>query len=223
MRVLYYLTIFFSSFILMIFFSDCNAQQPAENNTILKSQNISDSVIKDIPEFFQQKSWKDNFERLQASLGIERIDNGFIEWQIRLWIGHGYGKKDSSQLVIFKKENNKIIGVLYTYIHPYGPTFDTTAKFFKGITLLLPIYGWEDFIDRLEKLEIYNLPDFKKIKGYEIAMDSYGVTVEIATKNKYRIYDYPDYEGNIYQIEEAKNIFIIMKMIEEEFKIKVIY
>jgi len=199
--------------ILIIFFSGCETR-PRENSSI--------SVIKDVPEFFQTKSWKYEFGHLQWALGIKPIDDGFVEWQIRLWIGHGYTETDSTQLLIFKKESNRISGVLYTYVS-YSKTIDTTVNLFKRITPLSPISGWASFIKGLENLGIYDLPDYNKLKGYKTGMDSYGVTVEVATSHKYRIYDYPDYEINVDQFAEAKKMLGIVREIEREFKIRAYY
>jgi hypothetical protein len=67
------------------------------------------------------------------------------------------------------------------------------------------------------------LPDYTKIKGYHLATDSYGVTIEVAKGNIYRIYEYPDYEQHVDSLPEAQMILQILKLIENEFGIKIRY
>src|SRR5882672_11087074 len=97
---------------LSLFFSKCKPQNPNKNKTPVRVQNISDSVIQDIPDFFRRKKWLEYFSSVQTLLGIQSLQKGYNEWQIRLWIGHGYRDTDSSQLITFTKEDNMISGML---------------------------------------------------------------------------------------------------------------
>ena len=86
-----------------------------------------------------------------------------------------------------------------------------------------PRSGWETFLDSLQKMGIHDLPDYKKVPNYYLGADSFGVIVEIATPIKYRTYFYPDYLEHMDRIKEAAAMNRIMKFIEDEFKIRVIY
>lgn len=216
-----YITLFLISILLCSLILQGRSQSSSQNQT---EQHVPDSFEKDIPEFFQRQMWRNHFNNLQSLLGIRSLENGVKNWEIRFWISHGHMSEDSSQLLVLKQENNKIEGLLYTYIYDRGPDGEIISNFFKRLTSLSPLFNsWYSFLLRLESLGVYNLVDYKKIKGYELAMDSYGITIETATPKKYRIYYYPDYEGNIYWFDEARRIYIMMDMIETEFGIKVMY
>ncbi|MDP4265295.1 MAG: hypothetical protein Q8941_22405 [Bacteroidota bacterium] len=207
----------------VILFSDCNSRESQSNKD--KSDNISyaDSVVKDIPEFFQSSRWRNYFSNEQKILSIKPIDNGYRDLQIRIWIGHGYLPKYSSQLIMIKKTGKIITGELYTYIPHQETNTDSVLPANKRVDTLIPRSGWDNFIDSIQKLGIYELPDYKKLPGYYLSNDSFGATFEIATPTKYRIYDYPDYEEFKDKIAEAGKAFKIMSLIEDEFNTKVMY
>jgi hypothetical protein len=206
----------------LVFFS-CRSQDPSRKSTEI--QPSSDSVVREIPKFFQRKEWTRYFSDLQSSLNIRSLQNGANEWQIRLWVAHGvYDYKDSTQLIVFTKEAGIVTGMLYTYVTQDRQKSDTTYIGTAGrFVSLFPKSGWTRFLDSLNKLAIFTLPDYTKLKGYFLANDSYGVTLEAATKNTYRIYEYPDYEQHVDKIPEAEKVFKTLKLIEDEFKIKVVY
>lgn len=161
--------------ILLAFFS-CQSQDPSKIKNQI--QPSSDSVVREIPKFFQGKEWVQYFSALQSSLNIESLQNGVNEWQIRLWVAHAvYDYKDSAQLIVFSKETDRNSGILYTYVvrekqQSEIPDIETAGRFVS----LVPKWGWMNFIDSLNKLEVFTLPDHTKINGYFLANDSYGVT-----------------------------------------------
>jgi hypothetical protein len=208
----------------LLFFLSCNAQESEMKPKL--TQQSSDSISLDIPKFFQGKKWKKYFADLQSSLNIRSLQDGADDWQVRLWIAHGIDdQKDSSQLIVVNKINDRLTGTLYTYVTGTHNALDTlsmpatTGRF----AALFPKSGWKLFMDSLKKLEIASLPDYTRVKGYFLSTDSYGVTIELATKNTYRIYEYPDYERHVEKIPEAGKILKILKLIEDEFKIRVNY
>lgn len=208
---------------LVLPFLGCNSQhREAENRVLLQS---SDSIARDIPKFFQGEKWNKYFLDLQSSLNLHSLRNGVKGWQVRLWIAHGvYDYKDSMQLLILKKEDEIIRGVLYTYVTLNEPPSDTSSIKTSGrFTPLLPKLEWASFVDSLERLSVFTLPDYTKVKGYHLATDSYGVTIEVAKGNTYRIYEYPDYEQHVDTLPEAQKILQILKLVESEFDIKVRY
>jgi uncharacterized protein YdhG (YjbR/CyaY superfamily) len=188
-------------------------------------QQSSDSVSIDIPKFFQRKNWVQYFSALQSSLNIQPLQNGVQEWQIRLWVAHGvYDYKDSTQLIVFKEEEGKNSGILYTYVTRDKQQSEASYVGTIGnFVSLFPKSGWNSFIDSLKKLEIFTLPDYTGLNDYFLANDAYGVTFETATKKTYRIYEYPDYEQHVDKIVEARKVSKILKLIEDEFKIKIVY
>jgi hypothetical protein len=207
----------------LIFFSNCNSQKsgPGKNNN--DTLVSTDTVVKDIPEFFQSNKWRNYFSKEQALLNIKSIEKGYKDLQIRIWIEHGYLPKYSSQLIVFKKTGKTIIGELHTYTSQHDSNRDSAVLINDKRDALIPESGWKMFIDSIQKLGIYDLPNYEKFPGYNLSADSFGVMIEIATNSKYRIFYYPEYESFKDEIKEAGKMFKIMSLIEYEFKIKVMY
>jgi hypothetical protein len=88
---------------------------------------------------------------------------------------------------------------------------------------LLPRSGWNTLIDTLNKLDLASLPDYHDIKGYSLSSGSFGVTVEMATNKSYRIIELPDYETRVHDTPEAAKLMRILKFLESEFDIKLVY
>ena len=192
-----------------------------------KTSNLDASSIDTIPKtnrkFYENINWQKHFTVKQKLLKIESIQKGVTDWEIRFWIEHGFRKIDSAQLLIFKKENGIEKGLMYLYDDRFSDTVDPITSISSIPISLSPTSGWQVFIDTIEKLGLYNLPDLQDLPGFARAADSDGVIVEFAIKNKYRIYAYDDYEGFLNKIEEAKKMHNILNFIEKEFKIRTIY
>ena len=184
-----------------------------------------DSVIREIPKFFQRKQWTEYFSALQSSLNMRPLHDGFKDWQLRIWVAHAvYDYMDSAQLIILTKEDDRISGTLYTYVARESKRLGKTHVETNGrFVSLVPKSGWTSFMDSLNKLSIFTLPDHTKIEGYFLATDSYGVMLEAATKNSYRLYDYPDYSQHVGKIPEAEKLYQALKLMEDEFIIKIVY
>ncbi|TXJ23214.1 MAG: hypothetical protein E6Q24_19495 [Chitinophagaceae bacterium] len=210
---------------LALSFGSCNSQQRKVDNSSPTQLELSNSVTRDIPKFFQGEKWNRYFADMQSSLNLHSLRNGVEGWQIRLWIAHAvYDYKDSAQLIIFKKEDGIIRGILYTYIVQNEPLRDTSSIRTAGkFTALLPKSDWASVVDSLERLSVFTLPDYTKIKGYYLATDSFGIVIEVAKGNTYRIYEYPDYEQHVDTLPEAQKLLQILKLIEREFGIDVTY
>ena len=86
---------------------------------------------------------------------------------------------------------------------------------------VFPKSGWESFTSKLFSINILNLPDDSEIKDYNLnsATDASFVIVEIATKNKYKIYSYTEPFVHL-EFPEAKLMENIMNLIEQELGMK---
>ena len=81
--------------ILMLFvwlFFSCESQ-------VIKIGNLenSDTISRDIPKAFQNKTTRDKNNSLNNALGLKTLENGFDGLQIRIW--RGYTVKDTGQLL----------------------------------------------------------------------------------------------------------------------------
>lgn len=204
----------------IIIAASCNDQK--NTNPIVKSNKITDTVIKDIPLGKNGKPYayyriKGNVEE---KLGLTSLESGFDSLQIRLW--YGYASNDSSQLVILKNNNHKWSAELFTLEYQFDSETDTIKSINKSSIIRDPTSGWANFSDRLFDLQIITLPDDEKITHYPDLMDGDGIIVELATRKFYRIYSYkePNYVYNREKIKEAYSITLILDLIEEEFNFK---
>ncbi|OSZ79996.1 hypothetical protein CAP36_01655 [Chitinophagaceae bacterium IBVUCB2] len=79
-----------------------------------------------------------------------------------------------------------------------------------------------ELISKLFALNIMHLPDENEISGYEVTDASHDdvIFVEIATKNLYRAYRYTNPEIGFSKHLEVRSIVEILKLIDEEFKLK---
>lgn len=197
-------------------FQSCKTRQTGSLDTTA----IKDTVVKDIPEIYKDKDVKSFISKEQELLGIDSIENGYQDLQIRIWVSSGLRSTDTTQLFIFKKHNSNITGELYFYT--MSVTIDSEPfNINKNIIKIHPKSGWAVFMDSLQNSGIYTLPDDSKLKGYVFSADGYGIRVEIATKNTYRIYSYADYDNNIDAFVEARKILQLLKLLQKEFSIKV--
>ena len=80
----------------------------------------------------------------------------------------------------------------------------------------IPKSGWSAFSTMIFNLKILSLVDCSKIEGYGNCSDGDGITIEIATINRYRIYNYTCFTDDP-EIWQAKNIQKIMSLISSEF------
>lgn len=213
----YTIAIFFVTFL-----SSCNSKISDKGKSITGKYDISDSIEKDIPAFFQSENWNKYFLSQRAALNSPSLENGYDSLQIRIWIDHGYLRYDSTQLLVITNDRVQTFGSLYKYTPPYDLAEDSTIRISGRFISLRPKKDWKTVIDSLMSLGIRSLPDYEKLK-YDLDTDPYGVTVEVAVKNKYRIYYYPDYQIQAKKVPEAKKMLDIMKFLEREFDIKLVY
>jgi hypothetical protein len=74
---------------------------------VIKIENLenSDTISRDIPKGFQNKTTRDKNNTLNNALGLNTLENGFDGLQIRIW--RGYIVKDTGQLFILTNKNSK--------------------------------------------------------------------------------------------------------------------
>jgi hypothetical protein len=155
---------------------------------------------KDIPKSSNYSERLDEFEYLQDNgwqLGIDYIENGYNDLQIRVWLGHSIAI--NRQLVILKLKHD---------------TWSAQIIYFKGkeiVTRVTPAYsvieeirvrhtipksGWAEFINHLDSLKVFSLllkQDINEMKGCG-GTDGMTYYFEIATPKRYRFIEqcYPD-------------------------------
>ncbi len=206
--------VLFSFFVLNIIFS-C---KPKSNLKLLKELpplNKIDTIIKEIP-FNSRGEYVKKFNRIAEStktLKLQPLFKGFDSIYIRLW--YEYSFEDKMQIVELLKTDSGYLGKYY-FIENFNSD-STNAK----ITTInkSPKSTWENVFQKLSSFNIEKLPSWTDVKNYNPPMDGSSVTVEVATKVKYKFYQYLAPKNNR-DLIEADNMEKIMETIEEEFNIK---
>jgi hypothetical protein len=194
----------------------CNDQK----NTTTTVDGMNDSIAKDIPigkngKIVSRYLLKDSTER---KAGFTSLENGFDSLQIRIW--YGYTLSNKEQVIILKNTNSNWSAELYTLTSYYDTAKNAITSVTKSVQHGYPVSGWKAFIKKLLALKILTLPDYEQIPDYHLGTDACGVTVQIATSNKYRIYSYAEPMNHIDDAWQAKNMEQIMELIEDELRFK---
>jgi hypothetical protein len=84
-----------------------------------------------------------------------------------------------------------------------------------------PKSGWSSFMNKLFELQILKLPHYSSIPGYYETLDTdeNGYTIEVAEKERYKIYSYPNPKSRQNKFGEAKKMTLMIDLIEKEFNI----
>jgi hypothetical protein len=203
------------SFILIsIISSGCKEKETIKstpNNTSNKS------VAKDIPEWFRDEPEQRWHKMLLDSLNLPTLENGFDSLQVRIFITCSFSK---SNLILLTNNGMEGKAVFYSYFYGSNGEGDFVASQVSG-ELRSPTNGWKLFYDSLIKTGIVELRDQDEFDSGQYAAPHDGgiVLVEIATKKKYRIYEYSSIGMN----SKHKGPAILheaLKLIEREFLYK---
>lgn len=194
-----------------------NHSKDASNNT-----NVTYNVIKDIPvdtngKYIYYYDLKSIYEK---KLGLASIENGFDSLEIR--ISYAVALLYEGQTIILQKNNSgwsgKLYHVKYNGYRMHDSLFSLTSRE-KDIT---PKSGWNNLMNKLYSLNIMDLRDASEINNYGDCADGDGVLIEVATKTKYRIYQYSCLSMVLKEDDfwQAKNIEKILETLESEFNFK---
>jgi hypothetical protein len=149
--------------------------------------------------------------------GLPLLENGATTFQIRIW-------QDFQDLTgrsfILRSVNDRWEAELYKY--QYRSTDGSLPDSVSGQKLSLPEprSGWDKYLDKLLDLGVLTLPDYGTIPGYNVHSDEAFITIEVANRNYYRIYEYPDPYYRKDKFPQANAVVDVLKLNEEEFSIK---
>lgn len=210
MRALFFF-LFISTCILVINNSCTQPKEPVFSEKVDKQEMTKTIPKNKYGDYYPYKMVQANTKRI----GLNFLDKGYDSIFIRLW----YVYRFSLQVVDLKKSeavwkaefHNMQLDLINDTIQPVN--IKSNPAF--------PKSGWENFTGKLFALNVLNLPDDLEIKDYHLngAMDASFVTVEIATKSKYRIYSYTEPYVHL-EFPEAKSMENIIKLIDEELGVK---
>lgn len=204
-----------------LFLLSCNFAQEKKKNEKYHSRDMHIRVQKDIPRMPNGKLdilylLKEQSEKVA---GFESLENGFDSLKIRFWFGYSFSEKE--QVIEMELINKEWHGSLYDLTNHYTKDLDSIISVTKTTNKVMPKSGWPIFVDSLVKLDILTLPSFHKIPGYSIPTDGSDVSIEIATKNSYRIYYYTSPSVN-QGIPEVQKILKIIDLLQSELSFRLL-
>jgi hypothetical protein len=176
--------------------------------------NAGDTLVKDIPEHMKVESVVTSKHAVEQKLGIVDLTNGYDSLQIRIYCGYAF--KRDVQLIVLKNDTHSWTGVIYGFLLPEDKRKDSAMAGETQVKQVTPGSGWNRFVQQLFDLDILSLPDYSAIPGYETGTDGDAVTIEIASKNHYRIYRYPEPLSAQEKISQAKRVEQIFDLLEKE-------
>jgi len=173
----------------------------------VKAPTIPDNnVVKDIPKYPNGDLFTYYIlaKQKQEQLELSVPENGYDSLLIRMWFTYPEGRYQFGELVELRVDTNNVISARYTMLN----IFFNSSRRYEVInshwdTLMTPKCGWKAFMDTLNDLQITKLPTIESIPKY-IAINGknkydYGnslltVSVEVATKNEYRFFQYNNFK-----------------------------
>jgi len=182
----------------------------------------TDTLILDVP---REASGEIAFEyrtkdTLEKRVGLLDLSKGYDSIFIRLY--YSYSFSNTSQLVeiFYDKKNQKWQSLIHYLLFEYSVNDTSLSNIKDSVVQSFPKSGWQAMMKRLNALDIINLKDSRNFKNYVLPMDGAGVTVQVATQNKYRMYSYvmPVLSKDI--IPDAKKMVDILDLIEKELGFK---
>lgn len=206
----------FLSCLLVVIYS-CNGVPIERIESQLRVKDTS-RVERHIPARFEAYSIVKKLKEARVrTSGLPLLENGVTTFQIRIW-------QDFQDLTgrsfILKNVNEHWEAELYKY--QYQSTDGSLPDSVSGQKLSLPEprSGWDNYLDKLLDLGVLTLPDYATIPGYNVHSDEAFITIEVANRNYYRIYEYPNPYYRKYKFPQANAVVEVLKLNEEEFSIK---
>jgi len=199
--------------IIVCILSACNGQTNTDNQPAI-FVDTTKPFKKEIPTYSDGgvSIFYELAKTRQKQLGLDSLENGFDNLQIRLWYDFSL-VRERKLVVITNKDINWTATVFDFQVDWNGHTETILSKNVKQVT---PKSGWQDFSKKLFSLNVLTLPNQHDIPNYGGGADGRTYNVEVATKNQYRFYGYwepQDYQDMFWQ---AKNMADILKLIEDE-------
>ncbi len=192
-----------------------------QNNPVEKTdpQAIhTDTVIRDIPEWYSSSSYGKKWDKqLNSQLSLRSIKNGFDSLSIRIWINCG---DEVSNLIVIERTESYWEATFYSYIAHYDEELNIELRdLIKDRRS--PKSGWNIFSTSLFKTDITNLQDsISLVEEYLHPTDADDVLVEVGRKKQFRLYLYPELGMNSHIVEGPGKLHKALKLIETEFNYK---
>lgn len=153
----------------------------------------------------------------QKQLGLDSMENGFENLQIRLWYDSSRARGRERKLLVLINHDTTWTAKLYSMQLAWDGDYIVSNK----VRQIAPKSGWPFFIKRLLEFQVVTLPNMHGIPGLEDNWkDGESYHIEVATKMQYRFYSYHLPEEFQDQYWQAKNMVNILKLFTEEFAVR---
>jgi hypothetical protein len=181
----------------------------------------NDSVIRIVPEFFRLPSIRNERKKIESALQIGSLENGFQKRQFRI-SGNEYKEyKDGwTRLLIFKNTSDWFADIYYMrFAGEDGFSLIIDSLQYQKYSLGFPKVGWKYFIDSLNNMGLFSLPDCDDVPGYlsDMSTDELSYDVELASNKAYRIYSYYEPMERSIKFRQAKQLMEVVAFIKTQF------
>jgi len=170
---------------------------------------IPTDIFRNVDIYYQ--SAKDR----QKKLGLDSLENGFQDLQIRVWYNAAL-VKDRKLVVITNKDSNWTAAI---YDLPVTRAGETETMLSKKTNQLSPKSGWQSFSKKLLELKIMTLPNQDDVEGYSAGEGGTTYSVEVATKDQYRFFNYWQPQGYKDRFWQARKMTEMLQLFETELGI----
>lgn len=196
------------------------------NNTIYpiyipaKAPTIPENnIVKDIPRYPDGELYTYYIlaKQKEKQLGLSAPENGHDSLLLRMWYTYPQGIYQFAELVELRVDSMHNITAKYTMMKIFfNPSRRYEVINWHKDTLMTPTCGWTQFMDTLNKLNITKLPTIEVIPKYMEKNEKNGydydnvlltVSVEVATKNNYRFFQYNNFK-KYKDIDEVNNMYL---------------
>jgi hypothetical protein len=151
-------------------------------------------------------------------LNLVSLEPGYDSLQLRIWCNYGLLKK--SHMVLISNQNGKWQGKLFTLRIDIRSDTLYYLEDRKEKNIEITASQWMELIKKMNILKIPSLKSSEYLPKYRSGVDTDYYMVEVATKNKYRFYDYEDPMGESKNFKEAENLEKFLTILEKEFGFK---
>ena len=180
---------------------------------------IENSIVKDIPRYpkGQLYTYYILAKQKEKQLGLSVPENGHDSLLMRMWFTYPQGIYQFAELLELRLDSSQTITAKYTMMKIFfNPSRRYEVINWHKDTLLTPKCGWPAFMDTLNILQITKLPTIEVIPKYKERNPQNDpdydntlltVSVEVATKNEYRFFQYNNFK-KYKDIDEVNRMYL---------------
>lgn len=197
---------------LLFLVSSCSNYRGQDKNVI--SQN--DPFVKSIPTDNKGNPIKayEFKTALSEKLKLNSIESGFDSIKLRIWFSP-LNTDSIYMLELHNANKSKCFARVWKYKLKFSDNRQFIDSAYGEIYQTSPKSGWNFLLSRLFELGVTTMPDGDKLKRITTT-GSAGIAVEVSTKTSYRFYHYLDPDIYDESITEARNMKLILQLLEQQ-------